>query len=162
MAQNHTLSRPDSLCPTPRPQEKKPCNTKPCVQDTDKPHIDVQSGAFIQHDARKKNVTVKVGGAATVFEGTTVKIKCPVKRFNRTRIQWLKDRHTLPKTKKYKKSKKGALRIHGVVYRDSGTYTCVAGELCSSQKNKEREKGILFYQTPSFRLSLLFPRVKLS
>lgn len=50
-----------------------------------------------------------------------------MKRFNRTRIQWLKDNIELPKTKKYKISKKGVLRILSLVYRDNGVYTCVAG-----------------------------------
>lgn len=62
-----------------------------------------------------------------ISKGTTIKIKCPVKRFNRTRIQWLKNRTELPKTKKYKISKKGVLRILTLAYADNGVYTCVAG-----------------------------------
>lgn len=67
-----------------------------------------------------------------MFEGTVVKVKCPVKRFNRTKIQWMKDHNLLPKSKKYKTSKKGALRIQNLVYRDSGTYTCIAGKSTAS------------------------------
>lgn len=81
---------------------------------------------------------MKIGGAATVFFGTQVKIKCPVKRliqihyidwlndlkfvarFNRTKILWSRDRKTLRKSKKIKISKKGALRILDVTYRDQG------------------------------------------
>lgn len=128
MAQNHTVQRPPSMCPSPKPQDKKPCNTKSCVFDSDRPHIDKSNTTFIQHDPKKKKVTVKIGGAATVFEGTVVKIKCPVKRFNRTRIIWQKDHVLLSKSKKYKTSKKGALRIQNLAYRDSGTYTCKAGK----------------------------------
>lgn len=50
-----------------------------------------------------------------------------MKRFNRTKIQWMKDRKELPKSKKYKISKKGVLRILSLVYRDNGVYTCIAG-----------------------------------
>lgn len=48
-------------------------------------------------------------------------------RFDRTKIRWSKDYKFLNKTKKYKISKKGALRILHVVFRDSGVYTCHAG-----------------------------------
>ena len=81
----------------------------------------------IQHDPKKKKNTLKIGGAATIFYGTQVKIKCPVKRFNRTKIKWSKDHHYLAKSKKFKISKKGALRIIDVVFRDSGIYSCHAG-----------------------------------
>lgn len=39
----------------------------------------------------------------------------------------MKDRNELPKTKKYKVSKKGVLRILNLGYRDNGVYTCIAG-----------------------------------
>lgn len=48
-------------------------------------------------------------------------------RFNRTKIQWSRDRKVLRKSKKIKISKKGALRILDVTYRDAGTYACHAG-----------------------------------
>lgn len=127
MAQNHTVDRPPSMCPSPKPPDKKPCNTKSCVLETDKPQIDVSNSTFIQHDPKKKKISLKIGGAATVFYGTIIKIKCPVKRFNRTKIQWAKDHTYLPKSKKYKISKKGALRVQNLTYRDSGVYTCIAG-----------------------------------
>ncbi|XP_022920752.1 protein madd-4 isoform X2 [Onthophagus taurus] len=128
MAQNHTVDRPISMCPSPRPSEKKPCNTKSCVLESDKPHIDVSNSTYIQHSVKKKKVFLKIGGAATVFYGTVVKIKCPVKRFNRTKIAWTKNGRMLPKTKKFRVSKKGALRIQNVAYADKGTYTCAAGK----------------------------------
>lgn len=68
-----------------------------------------------------------MGGAASVFYGTQIKIKCPVKRYNRTKIRWSKDHNTLAKNRKYKISKKGALRILDVTFKDSGIYTCHAG-----------------------------------
>ncbi|XP_074042343.1 ADAMTS-like no long nerve cord isoform X3 [Leptinotarsa decemlineata] len=132
MAQNHTVDRLPTMCPSPKPLESKPCNTKSCLVESDKPHIDVSNSTFIQHDSKKKKISLKVGGAATVFFGTTIKIKCPVKRFNRTKIQWMKEKTFLPKTKKYKTSKKGALRVSNLSLRDSGLYTCVAGKSMAS------------------------------
>ncbi|VEN56102.1 unnamed protein product [Callosobruchus maculatus] len=128
MAQNHTVDRPPAMCPQPKPAETKPCNTKSCVVDSDRPHIDVSNSTFIQHDFKKKKISLRVGGAATVFVGTTIKIKCPVKRFDRAKIQWLKDKSNLPRAKKYKVSKKGALRVSNLGFKDGGLYTCVAGK----------------------------------
>ncbi|XP_049817483.1 ADAMTS-like protein 1 isoform X3 [Aethina tumida] len=140
MAQNHTVDRLDSKCPHPKPQERKPCNTKSCIVESDRPQIDVSNSTFIQHDPKKKKISLKIGGAATVFLGTTVKIKCPVKRFNRTKIQWAKDKNYIPKSKKYKTSRKGALRIQNLTLRDSGLYTCIAGKSTASIQISVRPK----------------------
>ncbi|XP_046398762.1 ADAMTS-like protein 1 isoform X4 [Ischnura elegans] len=125
MAQSHVVIRPDNMCTSGKPPEKKPCNTKPC-QEMERPHIAVTNQTYVQQSPKKK-VTLKIGGSAIVFWGTQIKIKCPVKRFNRTKILWAKDHKFLNSSKKYRISKKGALRIQDVVYRDSGVYTCVAG-----------------------------------
>ncbi|XP_073960715.1 ADAMTS-like no long nerve cord [Choristoneura fumiferana] len=127
MAQSHVVERPISSCNSPRPAPTKPCNTRPCLLDTASPEISLDNSSYIQHDPKKKKVTVKIGGSATVFYGTQVKIKCPVKGYNRTKIQWAKDHQIISKSKKYKISKKGALRITALSLRDHGIYTCVAG-----------------------------------
>lgn len=49
-----------------------------------------------------------------------LKMNLIVGRFNRTKILWSRDRKTLRKSKKFKISKKGALRILDVTYRDQG------------------------------------------
>ncbi|KAL1513501.1 hypothetical protein ABEB36_002905 [Hypothenemus hampei] len=140
MAQNHTVDRPHTMCPNPRPVDKKPCNTKSCVIESDKPQISVTNSTFIQHDPKKNKITLKVGGAATLFTGTTVKIKCPVKRFDRTKIVWKKDNVLLPQNRKFKGSKKGALRIQNLTLRDRGTYTCLAGKSSAGITISVRQK----------------------
>ncbi|CAG4995395.1 unnamed protein product [Parnassius apollo] len=127
MAQSHVVERPPSLCSSPKPASTKSCNSRPCLLDTSSPEISLANSSYIQHDPKKKKVTVKVGGSATIFYGTQVKIKCPVKGYNRTRIQWAKDHQIITKSRKYKISKKGALRITSLSLRDHGLYTCVAG-----------------------------------
>ncbi|XP_063897140.1 protein madd-4 [Helicoverpa armigera] len=127
MAQSHVVERPASLCSSPRPASTKSCNSRPCLLDTASPEISLANSSYIQHDPKKKKVTVKVGGSATIFYGTQVKIKCPVKGYNRTKIQWAKDHQIISKSKKYKISRKGALRINSLSLRDHGVYTCVAG-----------------------------------
>lgn len=83
MAQNHIVSRPVSLCPVLKPQDRRPCNTKPCANEDLRPTIALSNHSYIQHNAGKKKVSLKIGGQAQVFYGTLVKIKCPVKKFNR-------------------------------------------------------------------------------
>ncbi|XP_037909605.1 ADAMTS-like protein 1 isoform X2 [Hermetia illucens] len=127
MAQEHKIERPESMCPSARPPDKKPCNVKPCPPEDPRPTISVSNSTYIQHDPKKTKITLKIGGAAEVFFGTQVKIKCPVKRYNRTKIRWSKDHKFLTKSKKIKISKKGALRILGITFRDAGVYMCHAG-----------------------------------
>lgn len=137
MAQSHVVERPASLCSLPRPAATKSCNTRPCLLDTASPEISLANSSYIQHDPKKKKVrlkkislfvgfskrdkvyniyflqvTVKVGGSATIFYGTQVKIKCPVKGYNRTKIQWAKDHQIISKSKKYKISKKVSKHCH--------------------------------------------------
>ncbi|XP_031629322.1 protein madd-4 isoform X6 [Contarinia nasturtii] len=127
MAKEHKVERLDVLCPNMKPAHQKPCNTKPCAPEDENPSIAASNTTYIQHDPKKTKVTLKIGGAATVFLGTQIKIKCPVKsRFNRTKIRWSKDSKFLTKTRNVKLSKKGALRILNVTYRDKGVYACHA------------------------------------
>ncbi|XP_039277777.1 ADAMTS-like protein 1 isoform X2 [Nilaparvata lugens] len=129
MAQNHVVSRNAASCPANKPQDRRPCNTKPCASEEQYPVIAASNHTYVQQNPNKKKVSVKIGGQAQVFIGTQVKIKCPVKKFNRTKIQWAKDHKVLStrNTARYKISKKGALRIQEVEYTDSGVYTCLAG-----------------------------------
>lgn len=156
MAQNHTVDRPTNMCPSPKPLEKKPCNTKSCAFESDRPDISVTNTTFKQHDPKKDKVTVKVGGAAILFTGTTVKIKCPVKRFDRSKIIWKKDQVVLEQNKKFKNSKKGALRIQNLSLRDMGTYTCVAGNytVLNLLVQKIIEKVILGKSSASISISV--------
>ncbi|KAH8286812.1 hypothetical protein KR044_003966, partial [Drosophila immigrans] len=127
MAQEHKIERAESMCPSVKPPDKKPCNVKPCPPEDPKPVIQISNSTHIQHDPKKTKITLKVGGAGVVFFGTQVKIKCPVKRYNRTKIKWSKDHKPLTRSRKFKVSKKGALRILDVTFRDAGVYSCHAG-----------------------------------
>ncbi|XP_055381952.1 protein madd-4 [Condylostylus longicornis] len=134
MAQEHKIERPVSMCPSAKPATTKPCNVKACPPEDPKPIIQVSNSTYKQHDPKKNKISLKIGGAAEVFFGTQVKIKCPVKRYNRTKIRWSKDHKPLPKSRKFKVSKKGALRILDITFRDSGIYSCHAG-LSSAEIN---------------------------
>ncbi|EDS38441.1 papilin [Culex quinquefasciatus] len=90
MTQEHKVERPASMYPSSKPPDKKPCNGKACILEYQNPPIAGTNSTFIQYDPEKNKITLKFGGAATVFFGKQIKIKCPFKRFNRIKIQWAK------------------------------------------------------------------------
>lgn len=61
-------------------------------------------------------------------------------RFNRTKIRWSKNSKFLAKTRNIKLSKKGALRILDVSYRDAGIFACHAGHSLSELRLRVKPK----------------------
>lgn len=59
MAQSHVVERPASLCNSPRPIDTKACNSRPCLLDTSTPEIGLANSSYIQHDPKKKKVSMK-------------------------------------------------------------------------------------------------------
>ncbi|CAD6208910.1 GSCOCG00010724001-RA-CDS [Cotesia congregata] len=130
MAQGHKQIRPDRECQGNKPSSEKPCNTRSCydIGLNVQPVIFSQNTTFNQRDPEQK-VDLKIGGTATVFQGIpVVKIRCPVKKFSKGQIIWTKDRAELHKSRKYKISRKGALKIIDIGITDSGSYACIAGQ----------------------------------
>ena len=92
---------------------------------------------YEQRSLNQNTVKLKVGGQATVFKGTKLKIRCPVKKFQRSLIQWAKGDKMVPTGSQRRKSrfadsgmkgfvtKKGSLRIPSIGYQDAGIYTCM-------------------------------------
>lgn len=68
------------------------------------------------------------------------RIHFPFSRFNRTKIRWSKNSKFLAKTRNVKLSKKGALRILDVSYRDAGIYACHAGLSMSELRLRVKPK----------------------
>lgn len=56
MAQEHTVERRPELCPSQKPQSRKPCNAKPCAPDDQRPPISSSNSSYIQHDPKKSKV----------------------------------------------------------------------------------------------------------
>ncbi|CAK9806200.1 Protein madd-4 [Anthophora quadrimaculata] len=129
MAQGRKQSREDRECPPQKPATKKPCNTRAChdVDVGSLPMIISQNTTYNQTDLNAK-VDLKIGGIAIVFQGTSsIKIRCPVRNFDKAQIVWTKDKKELRKSRKYKISRKGALKINDITSSDSGSYACIAG-----------------------------------
>ena len=92
-----------------------------------KSHIVVQ-----QHEWKRK-LSLTLRGHATVFNGITLRLRCPTKSIDRTRLVWMKDYHYvhLQPHKIEIIPKSGALKIKNTTFSDSGVYTC----LCESPYN---------------------------
>ncbi|XP_011264169.1 protein madd-4 isoform X2 [Camponotus floridanus] len=130
MAQGHKQSREERECPAQKPPNEKPCNTRAC-HDSDLsvlPIITSLNTTYNQTDINAK-VDLKIGGIAKIFQGTpSIKIRCPVRKFDKAQIVWTKDNKEIRKSRKYKISRKGALKIIDIASSDSGTYACIAGD----------------------------------
>lgn len=60
MAQEHTVERRPELCPSIKPQTRKPCNTKPCAPEDQRPPISASNSTYIQHDPKKTKVLLYI------------------------------------------------------------------------------------------------------
>lgn len=75
----------------------------------------------------EKRINLIVGSRAYLLPNTSVIIKCPVRRFQKSLIQWEKDGHCLQNSKRLGITKSGSLKIHSLAAPDSGLYRCIAG-----------------------------------
>ncbi|CAL7946132.1 unnamed protein product [Xylocopa violacea] len=129
MAQGRKQSREDRECQSQKPATEKPCNTRAChdMDASSLPIITSQNTTYNQTDLNAK-VDLRIGGIAKVFQGTSsIKIRCPVRKFHTAQIVWTKDNKELRKSRKYKISRKGALKINDISSSDTGIYACKAG-----------------------------------
>lgn len=76
---------------------------------------------------KEKRLHLTVGGHAYLLPNTSIVIKCPIRRFPKAYIHWLKDGHPLPNSKRLGITKSGSLKIHFLGAEDIGVYKCVAG-----------------------------------
>ncbi|XP_029156420.1 protein madd-4 isoform X2 [Nylanderia fulva] len=130
MAQGRKQSREDRECPAQKPPNEKPCNTRACHASDSSvlPIITSLNTTYNQTDINAK-VDLRIGGIAKIFQGTpSIKIRCPVRKFDKAQIVWRKDNKEIRKSRKFKISRKGALKIIDIVSSDSGTYACIAGD----------------------------------
>ncbi|XP_031148578.1 ADAMTS-like protein 3 isoform X1 [Sander lucioperca] len=76
---------------------------------------------------KEKRLHLTVGGHAYLLPNTSLVIKCPVRRFPKAYIRWLKDGSPLPSSRRLGVTKSGSLKIHFLAAEDIGVYKCVAG-----------------------------------
>nr|XP_012607181.1 ADAMTS-like protein 3 isoform X6 [Microcebus murinus] len=75
----------------------------------------------------EKRINLTIGSRAYLLPNTSVIIKCPVRRFQKSLIQWEKDGRCLQNSKRLGITKSGSLKIHSLAARDIGVYRCIAG-----------------------------------
>ncbi|XP_022246629.1 ADAMTS-like protein 3 isoform X2 [Limulus polyphemus] len=167
----HKVSQPWSRCHVERPLKQKSCGVKSCQKTADKsssftpPYIRISKQDYVQEKPHQ-NVKLDVGGRALLLERTTVKIRCPVQRFNRSLIRWQKGQTFLAANEKYQLSRRGSLKIKNLSSMDTGQYTCRAGParadiiivvkpipFSNSNENVNNEKS---------NISIKYPQIKVT
>ncbi|XP_068204761.1 ADAMTS-like protein 1 [Palaemon carinicauda] len=129
MALGQLEERPSRECPFRRPRDRRKCNQRPCqggVVGTEKSIIRSQTHQDYVQSKFMKKLTLKIGGKATVFRGMRLKVKCPVRRFDRSKITWWHDGRQIGRSGAIKSTQKGVLKIKKVQYPDAGLYKCKA------------------------------------
>lgn len=76
---------------------------------------------------KEKRLHLTVGGHAYLLPNTSLVIKCPVRKFPKAYIRWLKDWRPLSSSKRLSITKSGSLKIHILGPEDIGVYKCRAG-----------------------------------
>ena len=119
----------ESECLGPRPSDTRQCHYGECFRLHQLPQIQEQKGTFIQVK-RSKRIKLFVGEKATLLPNQAVKIKCPVKNFQKKLIFWTKNHRLIPLVGRVRVSSNGALRITRANPKtDAGIYTCSANTL---------------------------------
>ncbi|XP_043198819.1 protein madd-4-like [Amphibalanus amphitrite] len=127
MSDGSVVDKAPSMCGSKSPPHKRPCNTRKCRG----PQI-IASNQSYEQETPQRRVTLKIGGSAVVFDGTTVQLKCPVRHFDRSKIVWTKDGDRMTGGRKYRLKANGQVRVRHVEYHDAGRYTCIAGGVTAS------------------------------
>ncbi|CAJ0584163.1 unnamed protein product, partial [Mesorhabditis spiculigera] len=116
--------RSERECAAQRPHHVQMCNLGPCGE---KPQL--KSNRVFEQASDEKKLTLGIGGVATLYQGTSLKIKCPRKNFDKKRIYWTKDGRRIRNDAHIKVSTNGNLRIKHARLEDAGTYECFTDSL---------------------------------
>ncbi|TKR59419.1 hypothetical protein L596_029090 [Steinernema carpocapsae] len=118
----------------PKPPSVQLCNTDSCFAglpfaDSSHPSSPTYAArVFDQQQNHHRKLTLNVGGKANLYLGTSIKIKCPVRNFDKHKITWTKNGKKVVNNAHIKVSSNGALRIFHARMEDVGLYECFAGK----------------------------------
>uniref|UniRef100_A0A914GW47 Serine racemase n=1 Tax=Globodera rostochiensis TaxID=31243 RepID=A0A914GW47_GLORO len=139
MAQCPEAQRPDgvrlcSLGPCPNGLETfayregppgPPPATANLALSKDEPLAEADDDETSPNERKHRKLTLKVGGFANLYEGTSIKVKCPLRGGgDRRRVVWSKDGQRVANNLRLKVSANGALRIFHAGLSDAGVYAC--------------------------------------
>ncbi|KAI3413968.1 hypothetical protein GPALN_011438 [Globodera pallida] len=97
----------------------------PEAQRPDEPLAEADDDETSPNERKHRKLTLKVGGFANLYEGTSVKVKCPLRGGgDRRRVVWSKDGQRVANSLRLKVSANGALRIFHAGLSDAGVYAC--------------------------------------
>ncbi|KAG9345511.1 hypothetical protein JZ751_008655 [Albula glossodonta] len=129
--EHQTLS-PAACAHLPQPATVRACSLGPCARTLKPggtklgPSILAQRKVYIQWRKEKKLQFI-MGGYAYLLPRTSVFIRCPVRRFRKGQIQWLKDGKPLLSQPHLVVTPLGYVKIQHLRASDAGVYTCAAG-----------------------------------
>ncbi|VDM26060.1 unnamed protein product [Toxocara canis] len=117
------LSTTDAWC------SAAPSSSCSCTADGSPPSgvSQAPTAVFDQQHSHHRKLTLNVGGRANLYQGTSIKVKCPVRNFAKNKIEWTKDGKKIVNSAHIKVSSNGALRIFHARMEDAGVYACFAG-----------------------------------
>ncbi|XP_012867303.1 PREDICTED: ADAMTS-like protein 3 [Dipodomys ordii] len=75
----------------------------------------------------EKQINLTVGSRAYLLPNTSVIIRCPVRRFQKSLIRWEKGGRCLQSSRQLRVTKSGSLKIPRLAAADIGVYRCLAG-----------------------------------
>uniref|UniRef100_A0ABM5EYL0 ADAMTS-like protein 3 isoform X2 n=1 Tax=Pogona vitticeps TaxID=103695 RepID=A0ABM5EYL0_9SAUR len=100
---------------------------------------------------QEKRINFTIGSRAYLLPKTSVIIKCPVRRFQKSLIQWEKDGRRLQLSKRVGVTKSGSLKINSLEASDIGVYKCVARQAQETFVLKLIGTDNRLIERPSFR-----------
>ncbi|XP_069481103.1 ADAMTS-like protein 3 isoform X2 [Ambystoma mexicanum] len=138
-AKGHQILLNGSLCGSmPAPPLFRSCHMNACNKTKlhNKPRLPEKHGirgpqilsihrVYIQ-TRQEKRINFTIGSRAYLLPKTSIIIKCPVRRFVKSFIQWEKDGKPLQSSKRLGITKSGSLKIHNLEAGDIGMYRCIA------------------------------------
>ncbi|XP_071546968.1 protein madd-4 isoform X10 [Panulirus ornatus] len=130
MAQGQIEERLSRDCPSHQPRTFRKCNRRECQGEEESRNSVIKSQVYQNYVQSKfmKKFTLKVGGKATVFRGVKLKIKCPVRRFDRSKITWWFEGRQVGRRGPIRTTTRGVLKIKEVQYPHAGVYICKANK----------------------------------
>uniref|UniRef100_A0A158P8F3 Ig-like domain-containing protein n=1 Tax=Angiostrongylus cantonensis TaxID=6313 RepID=A0A158P8F3_ANGCA len=115
--------RPEKECSDDKPPAVQMCSLGRCS----KPQL--LSNRVFEQNASEKKLTLGIGGMATLYQGTSIKIKCPRKNFDKKKIYWTRNGRRIKNDAHIKVSANGNLRIFHARMEDAGVYECYTNKL---------------------------------
>uniref|UniRef100_A0A8R1E1V1 Ig-like domain-containing protein n=1 Tax=Caenorhabditis japonica TaxID=281687 RepID=A0A8R1E1V1_CAEJA len=123
-ARGKTLRRPDVECdPLTKPLSVEVCSFGSCSRP------ELLTNRVFEQNAEQKKLTLGIGGVATLYQGTSIKIKCPAKKFDKKKIYWKKNGKKIRNDAHIKVSANGNLRVFHARMEDAGVYECFTDRL---------------------------------